>query len=423
MTTEITRIINGFKQFSENPYLDSINFLKEYIEVEPSSEAFFELGKALFFNDDYDESVKYLKMTDDFRSDAYLGLNHFKMKDYQKAIIHFEEFSKENTNETILKYLMISYEKGSDWRNAIKTGERLLDMNRDNFSIMLRLVDYHFNLKEYQNSLDYIDELTADNKGIIDYESVELMYYLRINKKKLIYKKGLVLFKLKRYGESIGELKGIKCIEAYRLISNAYEKLDKPTKAIRYLWKIYEQNPDNDILFEISEIYFKNRSHQYSIHTLERILSIDKNNEKALEGIVKNYFKLQKFDLTITYCEELLKINKNNFTACLYLSDIYPFLENFEKSMEYVERGLAINPKSSKLWIKKAWNYYNMDFEKFKKTYEVALRLEPNNMDNYILLIDVCGWEDDRKSAQKFYKRLLFYNPTCTVSFDEIFNK
>ena len=50
MTTEITKILEGFKKYSENPYLDSINFLRDYIEVEPSSAAFFELGKALFFN-------------------------------------------------------------------------------------------------------------------------------------------------------------------------------------------------------------------------------------------------------------------------------------------------------------------------------------------------------------------------------------
>ena len=61
MTTEITKILSGFKQFSENPYQDSINFLKEYIEVEPSSEAYFELGKALFLNGDYDESIQYLE--------------------------------------------------------------------------------------------------------------------------------------------------------------------------------------------------------------------------------------------------------------------------------------------------------------------------------------------------------------------------
>ena len=80
MTTEITKIISGFKKFSENPYLDTINFLREYIEVEPSSEAFFELGKALFFNDDYDESIRCLERADDFRSNAYLGLNHSQRK-------------------------------------------------------------------------------------------------------------------------------------------------------------------------------------------------------------------------------------------------------------------------------------------------------------------------------------------------------
>ena len=60
MTTEITRIIKGFKEFSEDPYQDTINFLKEYLEVEESDEALFELGKALFFQGDYEESMKYL---------------------------------------------------------------------------------------------------------------------------------------------------------------------------------------------------------------------------------------------------------------------------------------------------------------------------------------------------------------------------
>ena len=67
MTTEITKILNGFKQFSETPYEDSIKFLKEYLDVEQSDEAFFELGKALFLNEDYDESIEYLKKTKDLK--------------------------------------------------------------------------------------------------------------------------------------------------------------------------------------------------------------------------------------------------------------------------------------------------------------------------------------------------------------------
>ena len=61
MTTEIIKILDGFKQFSDNPYEDSIKFLRAHIEVEHSSEAFFELGKALFLNRKYEKSVKNLK--------------------------------------------------------------------------------------------------------------------------------------------------------------------------------------------------------------------------------------------------------------------------------------------------------------------------------------------------------------------------
>lgn len=50
MTTEITKIIEGFYEFSENPYIDTIKFLEEYLEVDPKNpQAIFELGKALFF--------------------------------------------------------------------------------------------------------------------------------------------------------------------------------------------------------------------------------------------------------------------------------------------------------------------------------------------------------------------------------------
>jgi len=61
MTTEITTILKGFKEFSQTHYEDSIKFLKEYLEVEPeNNEALFELGKVLFLNGNYNESIEYL---------------------------------------------------------------------------------------------------------------------------------------------------------------------------------------------------------------------------------------------------------------------------------------------------------------------------------------------------------------------------
>ena len=101
MTTEITKIIEGFKQFSENPYLDSINFLREYIEVEPSSEAFFELGKALFFNGNYEESITSLNKSDDYRSVAYICHDYFKMEDHESAHKYYERLIFYNPSFTM----------------------------------------------------------------------------------------------------------------------------------------------------------------------------------------------------------------------------------------------------------------------------------------------------------------------------------
>lgn len=294
---------------------------------------------------------------------------------------------------------MLAYEKNDNWKKAIDCGENLLEINPNNFSIKCHLIDYHFNLKDYEKSLIYINELGC---------------------KKLRYKKGLTLFKLKRYEEAIEELKNLKTIEAYKLISKSYQNLKKPGKAITYLLKVYEKDPNIEILFEISEISLKNGYHKHSISILERILIEEPKNEKVLEKIARNYFELQKFELVIMYCEELLKLNENNFNAYLLLAETYPYLDNYPKALEYAEKGLKINPESADLWIEKAWALYPFDFEEFIKCYEHALKLEPNNTKNYAKLIWYCAFEDRHDLAHRYYEKLLFYNPAFAKSFEEV---
>ena len=96
------------------------------------------------------------------------------------------------------------------------------------------------------------------------------------------------------------------------------------------------------------------------------------------------------------------------------------YLNDSQKVFENVEKGLEINPESSELWIQKAWAYYPTDFEEFKRAFEKALKLEPNNIKNYLRLIDQCHWEGESENARKYYEKLLFYNPSCTMSLEEI---
>lgn len=399
MTTEITKILVGFKKFSENPHEDCIKFLKEYIEVEPSQEAYFELGKALFLNGDYEESIRRLEKSSDVKAEAYLGLDYYRMNDYPSAVRHFKKFLNQKTNETVLAYLMLSYEKSGEWKNAIECGERLLEINPDNYSAKIRLIDYHFSLREYEMSLHYLNEL---------------------DREKLKYKKGQVLFQLKRYEDAINELKNIKSLEAYKLISKCYEKIGKPRKAVIYLTKAYEREQDIEILFEISEISLKNGFHLNCISILERILIDDPKNERVLEKMARNYLELKKFELAVTCCEEILEINEDNVNAYIILSETYLNFGDYEKTMEFVERGLEIDPQCAELWKQKAWAYFPFDFDEFCRCFEHAVKLEPNNIKNYKKLIWYCALDDRTEDAKRYFEKLLLYNPEFTESFEEI---
>lgn len=399
MTTEITRIIKGFKEFSENPYLDTINFLRDYLEVEQTSEAFFELGKALFFNEDWDESIECLEKTDDIRKDAYIGLVHYKKEDYKEAITHFEKFLREKENGTIRNYLLISYENVSDWKSAISCCETLLEKCPKNKSIKMHLIDCLFSDGQFERCLLHINGM---------------------NCKKLDIKKGLCLIGLGRYSEGITALEKVRTIESWEILSDIYEKLEKPSRAIRYLQKIYESSGDIEILFRISDMHCRFESYEGSVNILGEILEIEADNERALERIAGAYASLLKTHEAIEYGERLLKVNEKNVSAYASLSKAYYNINDLENAEENVRKGLAINPESADLWVQKAWIDYYTDFEEFVKDYDHALKLEPNNTKNYVKLIWFCAFEEKEDYARKYYERLLFYNPTFRESFEEV---
>lgn len=401
MTTKITKIIDGFHEFSEYPYEDTIKFLEEYLEVDPeNSQAIFELGKALFFIKDYDRSIEYLEKSDNPNSDAYIGLDYYNKGDWPNSIRHFKRFLKSSENETVLSYLMLSYANEKEFKNAVRCGEKLLDINPKNTSVKIRLIDYHFENEEYEKALYYINSLDL---------------------KKLKFKKALTLFKLRRYEECIEVLKFMKTTESYELIAKSYKMLDKPSKAARYLRKSYELDGNIETLFKLVDLLFENSSYNMVTYVLRDILETNPYNEDALEKISMAYMELQIFDEAKSYCEKLLGVNENNATAYLVLANTYYFSFDYEKAMEYVEKGLEIDPKYVDLLVLKAWLYWPTDFELFKRFMDKVIRLEPNNTENYITLIRNCAWKEDNvDNAEKYYEKLLFYNPAFAENLDEV---
>jgi tetratricopeptide (TPR) repeat protein len=102
------------------------------------------------------------------------------------------------------------------------------------------------------------------------------------------------------------------------------------------------------------------------------------------------------------------------------MANTYYYLDDNEKALEVAEKGLDIDSDCADLWVRKAGIYYLYDFSEFKRCLEMAVKLEPNNIKNYITLIRQCLWQDEEDNARMYYEKLIFYNPAFSESFDEV---
>ena len=364
------------------------------------------LVKALFCLGRYDESIKQFERMLSLKSDnkeimTNIGINYFKMQDYENAIKYFSE-SLENDpdNETALSYKMLSYEFLMDYPKAIDCGERILKKNSKNTSVINHLIDCHLKLKNYDVCYYYINR--ADYKDL--------------------YKKASILYESKRYEECIKTSVKLKTAESYHLTGKAHHKLGNTIKAVKYLFKSYEKNPNIDILFEISDIYFEVWDYPRSIHFLKMVLAHDETNVKAYNQIASAYLNSSKWYDAVEYAEKTLEISKKVPQAYITLAEAYFQIHggDFEKSKQIIDEGISENPNSAKLWAQKGGYYYCDESYAFSKAYEKAISLSPSDCSIYREYIYLLLLNEDDDIAKKVYNQMLLMNPLYEKSFEEL---
>lgn len=252
------------------------------------------LANVLLLLGRHDESIKQfermlLLKDDDKKALTGIAINHFKNKDYKTAIEYLNRgLEIDPEDEMILSYKMLSCEFMDEYDKAIRCGEKLLKINPKNKSAIMRLVECHLKAKNYSECLYYLDQVKY-------YDS---------------YKKALILFEARRYDECIEEARKIRTAEAYHLAGKACLKLGNTIKAVKYLYKSYENDPNVDILFEISDIHFEVKDYQRSIIFLKKVLLHDETNTEAYSRIGEAYLKSSKWHDALEYAKIALEISK-----------------------------------------------------------------------------------------------------------------
>lgn len=364
------------------------------------------LAKVLFCLGRYDESIKQFERllslkSNDKQITTNMGINYFKIKDYKSAIKYFtKSLEKEPNNETALSYKMLSHEFLKDYSKAIDCGERILKNNSKNTSVINHLIDCHLKLKNYDVCYYYINR--ADYKDL--------------------YKKASILYESKRYNECIKTAVKIRTAESYHLAGKSHYKLGNTVKAVKYLFKSYEKNPNIDILFEISDIYFEVRDYPRSIHFLKMVLAHDESNVKAYSRIACAYLNSSKWYDAVEYAKKTLEISKKVPQAYVTLAEAYFQIDggDFERSKQIIDEGISQNPDSAKLWAQKGGYCYSDELCAFSKPYEKAISLSPSDCSIYREYIYLLLLNEDEDVAKKVYNQMLLMNPLYEKSFEEL---
>lgn len=396
----------NFEELDSKTYEDYSKTANELLEVEHLD---FEnskyLAKVLFLLKRHDESIEQLERALSQKSDdeaiALIAINHFQKKDYEKALKLLEKcLERDFENETLLSYAMMSYEFQNDYENAVRCGKRILKCNSKNISVINRLIDCHIELENYEKCLDYISQ--------IEYEDS--------------YKKASILHKAGRYEECIEESRKIQTAKSYRLAGMSYHKLGNTVKAVKYLYKSYEKDPNIDTLFEIAEIYFEANDYGRAIHFMNESLLHDPLNIEAHIKIACAYLNTSNWHDAVEYAKKAIGISKKVPQAYITLAEAYFQLEggSVEKTLEILDEGISENPESEELWMKKGGYSFPYDMFTFKESYEKAISLNPKNPDIYHEYIYLLIMNDELEAAKRYYNQMLFYNPLFEKSFEEL---
>ena len=359
------------------------------------------LAKLLFCLGRYDESIQQFERILELKGNektamVNIAINHFKKGDYTTAIEYLKKFPDD---EMALKYRMLSHEFLNEFRSAIDCGRMILKISPKNGSVIKRMIDYHFELEEYDTCLKYMKR--------IDYDDHE--------------RKLLILYMAEKYEECIEFSRKAKTTQSHLWAGRSYHKLNNNTKAVRYLYKAYEKDLDVDILFEISDICFKDRDPARAISFLKRALVHDESYTDTLCRIADAYLSLSKWPEAIEYAKKALEITRKVPKAYIVLADAYLYRDlNHEKGKEIVAEGLRENPESSELWVKQG-SINSMDNDViFHESYEKAISLNPMDCKIHREYIDLLLMGEEYETAKKWYNQLLLINPLFEKSFEDL---
>ncbi len=276
-------------------------------DQEYREKTYVRLTEVLFNLSKYEEVVKY---TTEYMEKKYKenreemmdrrGIAYFKLKEYNNALIVYEELTKSAKNKDYAFFMSgeVNYAKG-DYEKAKKSYEKVILGYPDSKYRRLSLywiITIAYGNNEYDEALNYIDFFV---KKYPSGEYLEdILYYL-----------GNIYIRQNKVGEALKE----------------YEKLFEITK---------NEEVRQNITDVIVKLYFDSGNYEDALKWMEKLA--ETSYKTLWQGII--YEKQGKTDESVAKYKEITSDTENGDKANYYLGNYYLSKKQYEDSRNYYEK-------------------------------------------------------------------------------------
>lgn len=316
---------NNVIYFAAYAYYNTKNYAKVITLLENKTylQDMYKISVALesFKNQDYEKSLRFSQTIKNAYAEYLSGLNYINLKNWKKAILHFESFLKTNPKNEYLARFYKGYAEFllNQSEKSLKTFEQYLDNSKNN-----KLINRKYEQLAYEYSLR--NAINLKNHQKIMKLADELLSISTSEKEK----QALTIFVAEIYSDFSDYVNAIKLLQPYEK-----EFSEKNLNALYTLATIYEKNEDFENAHRLySSIYKKFSKDNYGIQSLFRQAQLYysnkdfKNAEDCFYEFIYKYPNDENLVSAMYYCSECYLKNgkkQNALMMCNTIVSSFPY--------------------------------------------------------------------------------------------------
>lgn len=428
--------LTGVTQYGKNKLNSGEKFLLSAAASDDENtraRAYIALGEMKLTNSVFDEAKKYFSQAysqkgiiPDLQNRAALGMGValYFLNDYDGAISYLKNLSLSNPGfekDKVRFYLAEAYSGAKDYPNALKNYNQV---EQGNLELKPRVIYgkayAYFNMKDFVNASNYFSEFTKQYKNDKNYTDARLRladsYYG--NKKYTLA--GNIYKEVYLNNAARG-----KNDYAYYQYAQALYKAGKMNEAISEFRALQDKFPASSYIEEsqylIGWIYFQKTDYRSAINNYKPILSRFPESSiipVTLNSIANSYFNMGAYDSALVYYNTVASrypSTQYSLEAVNGIKDAYLASGKTTEAVQVLDDYSAESGKTGyadQLMFKKGELYYDLkDYEKAKEAYKNFISAYPKSQ----LIPDAHYWvgkcaEGLNQSDEALYHFNIVYN-------------